>query len=397
MAATGRRQRDSKMYYDGDADPSALAGQTVADHRLRQPGPRPRPQPPRERGRRRRRARAGLEEPRDRRGRGAQGPATSRTRSRPADVVMILVPDTAQKAVYDGEIGPNLRAGPPPDVRPRVQHPLRADRPARHRRRRRWSRPRARATCSARSTRPAAACRRCSPSIATSPARPATGRWPTPGRSARRGPASSRRRSPRRPRPTCSASSRVLCGGDRGAGQDGVRDARRGRLPAGARVLRDDARAEAHRRPDVPRRPQLHALQRQRHRRVRRLRLGAADHRRPRARDHAAGPQGDPGRHVRRPLDRRERVRAAPSSSASARRTASTRSSGSAARLRAQMPFLNPVEVEAGQAQAAADDPGRVAMSAAAYPVPPARSCRRAASASSTRPCATASRRPAPG
>ena len=28
-----------------------------------------------------------------------------------ADVVMILVPDTAQKAVYDDEIGPNLRAG----------------------------------------------------------------------------------------------------------------------------------------------------------------------------------------------------------------------------------------------------------------------------------------------
>ena len=57
--------------------------------------------------------------------------------------------------------------------------------------------------------------------------------------------------------------------------QDGVRDARRGRLPARARLLRDDARAEAHRRPDVPRRPELHALQRQRHRRVRRLRQSA--------------------------------------------------------------------------------------------------------------------------
>ena len=28
-----------------------------------------------------------------------------------ADVIMILVPDTAQKAVYDAEIGPNLRPG----------------------------------------------------------------------------------------------------------------------------------------------------------------------------------------------------------------------------------------------------------------------------------------------
>ncbi|HYU50121.1 MAG TPA: NAD(P)-binding domain-containing protein, partial [Candidatus Limnocylindria bacterium] len=28
-----------------------------------------------------------------------------------ADVVMILVPDTAQKAVYDAEIGPHLRRG----------------------------------------------------------------------------------------------------------------------------------------------------------------------------------------------------------------------------------------------------------------------------------------------
>ncbi len=52
-----------------------------------------------------------------------------------------------------------------------------------------------------------------------------------------------------------------------------LRDARRGRLPAGARLLRDDARAEAHRRPHVPGRPVVHALFDQRHRRVRRLRV----------------------------------------------------------------------------------------------------------------------------
>jgi ketol-acid reductoisomerase len=100
----------AKMYYDNDADPAALAGQTVAII-----------------------------------GYGSQGHAhalnlhesgvdvivglapTSRSRTMvedaglrvmtvgeavaAADVVMILVPDTAQRDVYDTEIGPNLRSG----------------------------------------------------------------------------------------------------------------------------------------------------------------------------------------------------------------------------------------------------------------------------------------------
>jgi ketol-acid reductoisomerase len=100
----------AKMYYDADADPAALAGQTVAII-----------------------------------GYGSQGHAHalnlhesgvdvvvglapgSKSRSiasdaglrvmdvadavKAADVVMILVPDTAQKAVYDAEIAPNLRPG----------------------------------------------------------------------------------------------------------------------------------------------------------------------------------------------------------------------------------------------------------------------------------------------
>jgi ketol-acid reductoisomerase len=100
----------AKMYYDNDADPGALNGQTVAII-----------------------------------GYGSQGHAhalnlhesgvdvivglapTSKSRTMvedaglrvrtvpeavtAADVVMILVPDTAQKAVYDAEIGPNLRTG----------------------------------------------------------------------------------------------------------------------------------------------------------------------------------------------------------------------------------------------------------------------------------------------
>ncbi len=100
----------ARMYYDADADPAALAGQTVAII-----------------------------------GFGSQGhahalnlnesgvdvivglPAGSKSRAlveeaglavhdvgdavRRADAVMIVVPDTAQKAVYDAEIGPNLRTG----------------------------------------------------------------------------------------------------------------------------------------------------------------------------------------------------------------------------------------------------------------------------------------------
>ncbi len=100
----------AKMYYDADADPAALAGQTVAII-----------------------------------GYGSQGHAhalnlhesgvdvvvglapTSQSRHLvedagirvrdvgtavvEADVIMILVPDTSQKALYDAEIGPNLRPG----------------------------------------------------------------------------------------------------------------------------------------------------------------------------------------------------------------------------------------------------------------------------------------------
>ncbi len=100
----------ARMYYDPDADPSALQGRTVAII-----------------------------------GYGSQGhahalnlrdsgvdvvvglPPASKSRSiaseaglrvadvgevtRQADVIMILVPDTAQKAVYDAEIAPNLRPG----------------------------------------------------------------------------------------------------------------------------------------------------------------------------------------------------------------------------------------------------------------------------------------------
>jgi ketol-acid reductoisomerase len=98
------------MYYDNDADPSALAGQTVAiigygsqghAHALNlhesgvdvvvglAPASKSRPLA----------ADAGLRV------------ADVADAVKAADVVMILVPDTSQKAVYETEIGPNLRPG----------------------------------------------------------------------------------------------------------------------------------------------------------------------------------------------------------------------------------------------------------------------------------------------
>src|SRR6476469_172876 len=100
----------AQMYYDNDADPAALAGQTVAiigygsqghAHALNlhesgvdvvvglAPGSKSRALA----------ADAGL--------RVMDVSDAVKT----ADVVMILVPDTAQKAVYDAEIAPYLRAG----------------------------------------------------------------------------------------------------------------------------------------------------------------------------------------------------------------------------------------------------------------------------------------------
>ena len=242
---------------------------------------------------------------------------------------MIAVPDTSQKAVYDAEIEPNLRPGQLLmfahgfNIRfGRIQPPARRSTSG-------WSRPRARATCCAACTSRAAACRRCSRSSRT---RRGTARARTLAYA--RGHRLDPRRRPRddvqggdRDRPVRRAGAAVRR--RLGARQGGVRDARRGRLPARARVLRDDARAQAHRRPDVPRRPQLHALQRQRHRRVRRLRLRPAGDRGRQGRD-----EGRPDRHPERRRSRRagsrSRTPAARSSAGCASRTGTTRSSRSA-------------------------------------------------------------------
>jgi ketol-acid reductoisomerase len=100
----------AKMYYDNDADPSALSGQTVAiigygsqghAHALNlhesgvdvivglSPGSKSRPLA----------EEAGLRV------------ADVADAVKAADAIMILVPDTGQKAVYDADIAPNLRPG----------------------------------------------------------------------------------------------------------------------------------------------------------------------------------------------------------------------------------------------------------------------------------------------
>ena len=246
------------MYYDNDADPAALAGQTVAiigygsqghAHALNlhesgvdvivglAPGSKSRDLA----------AEAGLRV------------ADVADAVKAADVIMILVPDTSQKArLRRGDRAAPARR-PPPDVRARLQHPLRADRPARHRRRR--------------------------DDRAEGPGPPAP--LGLPGGRRRPGPVRRPSRPVRhraRPRPGLRPGDRVDPGGRprddlrrgdrdrpvRGAGgpvrrhggahQDGLRDPGRGRLPARARLLRDDARAQADRRPDLSRRAQLHAL-----------------------------------------------------------------------------------------------------------------------------------------
>ena len=100
----------ARMYYDSDADPSALAGQTVAIIGYGSQG----------------HAHAlnlhesgvdvvvGLAPGSKSRAHAEEAGLTVRDvpdAVRAADVIMIAVPDTAQKAVYDAEIAPNLRAG----------------------------------------------------------------------------------------------------------------------------------------------------------------------------------------------------------------------------------------------------------------------------------------------
>jgi ketol-acid reductoisomerase len=100
----------ARMYYDDDADPGALAGQTVAIIGYGSQG-HAHAQNLHESGvhvivglAQGSRSRALVEE-------AGLEVADVADAVRRADVIMIVVPDTAQKAVYDADIAPNLRPG----------------------------------------------------------------------------------------------------------------------------------------------------------------------------------------------------------------------------------------------------------------------------------------------
>ena len=105
------------------------------------------------------------------------------------------------------------------------------------------------------------------------------------------------------------------------------------------------ARTQAHRRPHVSRRPGLHALLHLRHRRVGRLRLRPARHQRREPQGHEADPHRNSGRQLRQALPRRPELRP---QGIQAFREAEAKHPVEIVgkKLRAAMPFLDPVTVE---------------------------------------------------
>ena len=271
----------AKRYYEKDADLEPAEGQDRRHHRLRQPGPRPRAEPARFRRRRGRRpncraARTGRR-PRPpacsvmtaaeaaKAGRRHHDPGRRPHPGRPSTRSEIAPHMTAGKTLMFAH-GFNIHFGQivPPDGRRRDHDRAQGARPPRaravHRRRRR-----ARA-----------------------------GRRP-PGR-LRQGAASSalayalalgclkagviETTFKEETESDLFGEQAVLCGGVSELIRAGLRDPGRSRLRARDRLLRVPARAEAHRRPDLRGRPQLHALLGFRHRRVRRLHARPAHHQR---------------------------------------------------------------------------------------------------------------------
>ena len=203
-----------------------------------------------------------------------------------AQIVSLLLPDQVQPDVYDAGVAPNLADGAAAPLRARVQRPLRPHRPARRPRRDHGR------------------------AQGAGPHRPPPLHRGVRDAGAGRGRAG-RERARLRPRARVRGRHRRDAGGrdrddlHRGDGERPVRragrplrrrhradparlrDAGRGGLPAGDRVLRVPPRAEADRRPDLRGWLLRDALLRLRHRRVRRPLARASRHRRPRPRQHA--------------------------------------------------------------------------------------------------------------
>ena len=260
----------ANVYYEKDADRSLIAGRKVAvigygsqghAHALNLQGL----------GRRRagRPARRLVVEGQGRGGRAAGAADRPRPRPRPTSI-MILLPDTEQRDVYEQTIAPNLSDGDAVFFAHGFNIRFGADRAARRASTWPWSPPRAPATSCAAPTPRAAACRASSP-CAQDAVRQGPRPRPVLRRRHRRHPGRRARdhvRGGDRDRPLRRAGRAVRRPHRARAGR--VRDARRGRLPARVGVLRVPPRAEAHRRPHVRAGHRRHALLDLRHRRVRR-------------------------------------------------------------------------------------------------------------------------------
>ena len=158
-----------------------------------------------------------------------------------------------------------------------------------------WSRRRARATWCGASSSTARACRCWSPSSRTPPAAPSRWRCPTPRRIGGTRAGVIKTTFTEETETDLFGEQAVLCGGASQLVQYGFEVLTEAGYAARDRLLRVPARAQADRRPDVRGRHRQAALVGLRHRRVRRLRLRPAGHRRARQGEH----EGRAGRRSR--------------------------------------------------------------------------------------------------
>ena len=202
------------VYYDNDADPGLIADKQGRGPRLRLAGPRARAEPE---GLGHRRASSACARARSRRPRPRRpGSACCRppTRCARPTSIMVLLPDTEQKKVYEADIEPNLVDGNSLAFAHGFNIHFEPDRAARGRRRVDDRAEGSRVTSCAAPTTRAAACRASSRSTndATGKAQADRARV-RQGRSAARAPACSTPRSRRRPRPTSSVSRSCCAAG----------------------------------------------------------------------------------------------------------------------------------------------------------------------------------------